>query len=158
MDPAGIRGGRDAPAAFQKIAAQHAPFVSRGDNSGTYVKELSLWRAAGVDLATAGAWRVEAGQGMGETLRIASERSAYMLSDRGTWLAQARTLQLELLVEGDPLLDNPYSVIVVRQARNIEGARAFADWLTSAAGQRVIAEFGRDRFAQPLFRPVLTSD
>jgi tungstate transport system substrate-binding protein len=153
-DPAQLSGGHDAVAALQRIAARRAPFVSRGDSSGTHVKEIALWRAAGVDPESTSPWRIEVGQGMGETLHIASEREGYTLSDRSTWLAQSPTLQLKLLVEGDPRLQNPYSVIVVRNARNGAGARAFAGWVTSAAGQHVIAEFGRARFGRPLFKPM----
>jgi tungstate transport system substrate-binding protein len=154
-DLAQVKGGHDAAAALQRIAAERVRFVSRGDSSGTHMKELALWRAAGVAPAAAEPWRSEVGQGMGETLRIASEKEGYTLSDRSTWLAQSATLQLELMVEGDPRLENPYSVIVVRNARNAAGARAFADWVTSAAGQKIIAEFGQQRFGRPLFKPTV---
>jgi tungstate transport system substrate-binding protein len=159
-DPANVRGLPDAAAAFRRIADARARFVSRGDRSGTHAKELAIWRAAGVTpidpaAPTSGTarWYVEVGQGMGETLRIADETRAYTLSDRGTYLALRSTLELSLLVEGDPRLQNPYSVMVVKRARNRAGGRAFAEWIVGASAQRVIGEFGRDRFGQPLFTP-----
>ena len=99
-------------------------------------------------------WYSDVGQGMGETLRMASEQQAYTLTDRGSYLALAFGLRLAVLVEGDRRLANPYSVIVVKSAKNAQGARAFADWITGDAGQRIIGEFGRARFGAPLFEPV----
>jgi len=155
-DPAGIRGERDAAAAFRTIAEQTQPFVSRGDRSGTHSKELQLWRAAGInpDTLHGKGWYYEIGQGMGETLGFASEKGAYTLSDRGTYLARANGLRLGVLSEGDPRLRNLYHVITVRRARNPEGAEAFARWLTSDKGRAVIETFGVERFDQPLFRPL----
>ncbi len=154
-DPAGVRGAPSAVEALRRIAAAKAPFVSRGDQSGTHALELKLWGQAGI--RPAGGWYVESGTGMGQTLQIASERDAYTLSDRGTYLALRRTLRLAVLLEGDPALRNIYHVILVDPAKNgrinAAGARAFADFLTSADGQRRIGEFGRDRFGQPLFVP-----
>ncbi len=150
-DPAGIAGGADAAAALRRIAAAGVPFLSRGDDSGTHRKERALWTAAGIE--PEGAWYLEAGQGMGDVLAIAGERRATTLSDRATFLALGVRHGLVVLVEGDPALLNPYAVIPVTGARNAAGARRFADWITSPAGQAVIADFGVERFGQPLFRP-----
>lgn len=150
-DPAGIAGMTDAAAALTAIAVSQAPFVSRGDDSGTHRKERSLWDDAGV--TPAGAWYREAGQGMGAVLRIAGEMQAYTLTDRGTYLNFVAELGLEVLVEGDPRLRNQYGVITVAGAANPQGARAFADWITGPAGQRVIAAYGVERFGKPLFQP-----
>lgn len=155
-DPARIRGERDAVDALRSLAVQMQPFVSRGDRSGTHSKELQLWREAGInpDTLHAKSWYFEIGQGMGETLGFASEKSAYTLSDRGTFLARAGTLRLRVLSEGDPRLRNLYHVITIKRARNPEGAAAFAAWLTSEQGRSVIERFGVERFEQPLFRPL----
>jgi tungstate transport system substrate-binding protein len=159
-DSARIRGQRDVAVGLAAIATARARFVSRGDQSGTHAKELELWRASGSDpsaLAAGGAananWYVQVGQGMAESLRVANERHAYILSDRGTYLAMSSGLQLQVLVEGDPRLRNPYSVIVVKRAKNAEGARAFAEWITGAQAQSLIRDFGRARFGRPLFVP-----
>jgi tungstate transport system substrate-binding protein len=154
-DPAGIRGA-DATEAFRRIAASGAAFASRGDSSGTHVKELGLWRKAGVEPAGR-AWYVSAGQGMGETARIASEKRAYTLIDRGTWLAMASRLDLALLAEGSPDLFNSYRVIVVAPAKHpgvhVREARRFARWIVSPQVQAVIGDFGRAKYGQPLFVP-----
>ena len=152
-DSAAVRGLTDVAVAFQQIARAQARFLSRGDSSGTHVKELQLWAAAAVPIRDR-SWYSDVGQGMGETLRMASEQQAYTLTDRGSYLALASGLRLELLVQGDRRLANPYSVIVVRSAKNASGARAFAEWITGTEGQRVIGDFGRDRFGAPLFEPV----
>lgn len=148
-DPAGVRGGHDARDALRRIASAQARFVSRGDSSGTHRKELRLWNAAGIDPPA----RMEVGQGMGEALTIASERGAYILSDRGTYRALSRSLRLDILVEGDSALTNPYSVITVRGARNHAAADVFADWLVSEEAGHIIRTFGIDRFGEPLFFP-----
>jgi tungstate transport system substrate-binding protein len=153
-DPAGVRGAESAVEALRRVAAARAPFVSRGDNSGTHALELRLWRQAGI--APAGQrWYTESGTGMGQTLQIADERGGYTLSDRGTFLAQRRVLGLVPLLEGDPALLNVYHVIRVDPAKsdriNADGARAFADFLVSPAAQALIAEYGRARFGAPLF-------
>ena len=156
VDPAHIRGLRDAAAALGQIARRHAPFVSRGDQSGTHTKELALWRAAGIvptDSNATPRWYMDVGQGMGETLRIANERRAYTLSDRGTFLASKTSLALQIMVEGDARLRNPYSVIIVRNAKQAEGAQQFADWIVAEPGQKLIGAFGVARFGQPLFIP-----
>jgi len=156
-DPAGLKGGTDAAEAFQKIAAASAPFISRGDDSGTNTKELALWKDAGIDVSQKPAWYTESGQGMGATLTIASEKDAYTLTDRATYLANKANLQLDILAEKDNVLLNVYHVITVNPDKwpkiNYEGAMAFAKWITSPATQEVIGKFGVDKFGQPLFVP-----
>lgn len=155
-DPADIRGIARAAEALHKIAAAGAMFVSRGDNSGTHQVELQLWQAAGVDPAGR-PWYLESGQGMGATLRLASEKWAYTLSDRGTYLANRADLELAVLAEDDAALWNVYHVIVVNPAKwpqvNHAGALAFADFLCAPATQEIIRTFGVDRYGQPLFFP-----
>ncbi len=150
-DPARVRGMDDAAGALAHIAQAAAPFLSRGDESGTHQKELELRRAGGV-LAGGPGYR-EAGQGMGQVLRAASELGAYALCDRATFTTMSAGVELEVLVEGDSRLLNVYSVIVVADAREPDGARAFADWLTSEAGLGIIGAYGVERFGAPLFRP-----
>ncbi len=150
-DPAAVRGLSDASSALARIAGASALFISRGDESGTHNKERELWSAAGIE--PRGDWYLEVGQGMGSVLIMASEQAAYTLTDRGTYLSFAERLQLAVLVEGDPLLRNQYSVILVRGAANFDGARAFTNWLTSPEGQMLIGQFGVDRFGRPLFAP-----
>jgi tungstate transport system substrate-binding protein len=150
-DEAGICGALVPSAAMACIAESGVPFVSRGDDSGTHARERLLWDAAG--LQPEGDWYHEAGQGQGAVLMMASEKAAYTLSDRGTFLSLRDRLDLRIIVEGDPVLRNQYSVIVVSDAENQQGARAFADWITSAATQRIIGEFGVERFGRPLFIP-----
>ncbi len=150
-DPAGIRGLDDAALALARIAERRALFLSRGDGSGTHHKELELRAAMG--LGAGGPGYREVGQGMGAVLRAASDLGAYTLSDRATFLNLSETLDLEVLVEGDPRLLNVYSVIEVADAREPEGARAFAEWLMSGAGRRAVATYGADRFGVSLFRP-----
>ncbi|NWO56838.1 substrate-binding domain-containing protein [Chromohalobacter israelensis] len=142
-DPAGIAGGDDATQAFATLAEDEALFVSRGDDSGTDKKEKILWEQAGVTPDFDG-FRA-AGQGMGEVLKMASELQGYTLTDRGTWLAMQDKLDLEIMVEGDTQLFNPYQVILVNPERydglNTEGARALAEWLVSDEGQSLIDDF-----------------
>lgn len=153
QDPLRVRG-RDARAAFAAVAAGGGPFVSRGDQSGTHVKELSLWSTAGVD-PRGRSWYVESSAGQLQTLQLASQRRAYVLADRGTWLANRPVLDLALLVEGGRELLNVYHVMTTNPDRfpkvNREGALAFADYLVSPEGQALIATFGVSRFGQPLF-------
>ena len=155
-DPGGVRGTAGAAAALARIAEVGVPFVSRGDNSGTHFLEKKVWKAAGVE--PGGAWYIEAGQGMGATLMIASEKRAYTLADRGTYLAFRGKIQIEPMVEGDPLLLNRYHVMEVNPERfpkvNHAGARAFADFLVSSQVQAIIRTFGINRFGSPLFFPV----
>ena len=155
-DPAGVRGSRDAVGAFQKIAAAAAPFISRGDESGTHTKELSLWDTAGIE--PTGDWYQSVGQGMGAVLTMAEESQAYTLTDRGTYLARtAEGYALPILVEGDPRLFNPYGVILVNPERhphvNAAIGRQFIEWLISPDTQALIGAFGADQFGQPLFVP-----
>jgi tungstate transport system substrate-binding protein len=143
-DPAGIRGMAGAAEAFTVIAEAEATFVSRGDDSGTHTKETAIWSAAGIE--PAGDWYVSAGQGMGAVLTMSDEQQAYTLSDRATYVAQvAEGLGLEILVEGDTALFNPYGVIPVNPDKhegvNYELAQAFADWITSVETQELIASF-----------------
>ena len=154
-DPAEIRGTEKATEALAKIAKARFSFVSRGDNSGTHFLEKKLWDESGIDVE--GPWYIEAGQGMGATLMIASEKDAYVLTDRGTYMAFEGKIQLELLFQGDPLLLNPYHVMELNPTRfpeaNRDGARAFADFLVSPEVQETIRTFGVDRFGSPLFFP-----
>ena len=145
-DPAHIAGGKDVAEALQKIAAVKAAFVSRGDRSGTHEAELRLWKEAGVDLASAkGAWYREIGQGMGAALNMASSENAYLLSDRGTWLAFNHRGDLVVLTEGDRRLFNQYGVMLINPAKHPgvkagEG-QALIDWLISPDGQKVISDY-----------------
>ncbi len=150
-DPAGVAGGADAVAAFTQIADGARAFISRGDDSGTHKKEMNIWDATGI--TAPGPWYLSVGQGMGEVLTMASEVEAYTLADRGTYLAMRERLELDVLVEGDERLFNPYGVIVVTGAANLEGARAFASWIVSAEGQEIIRTFGVDMYGEPLFVP-----
>jgi tungstate transport system substrate-binding protein len=150
-DPAGTAESADAAAAFAGIAEAQSPFVSRGDDSGTHKRELAIWREASV--SPEGAWYLSVGQGMGDSLRLASEKGAYILSDRATYLATRADLVLEVLFEEDPLLYNQYGVVTVADATNAEGADAFASWITSGEAQGIIGEFGWDEYGRALFTP-----
>jgi tungstate transport system substrate-binding protein len=154
-DPAGIADAASAAEAMALIAEAEAPFISRGDESGTHSKELSLWAAA--EIEPAGSWYQESGQGMGATLNIAAEQQGYTLADRGTFLAQEANLDLVLLVEGDSALFNNYHVIVVNpdvhDKVNAKPARDFAAFIVSASTQEVIRNFGVDTYGEPLFVP-----
>ena len=150
-DPAGIRGMTSATEAFLKVKDAGATFISRGDNSGTHTKEMSVWKAAGETTPTAG-WYRSAGQGMGDTLNMASEEGAYTMTDRATWLALQDQLDLELLVEGDTVLFNQYGVLPVTDATNFQGAEDFMNWILAAdGGQAVIKDFGVEEYGEPLF-------
>jgi tungstate transport system substrate-binding protein len=150
-DPAKAASAGGASAALKAIAATRSPFASRADDSGTNAKELKLWQQAGV--TPSGAWYIKTGQGMGPTLVIASQKRAYTLSDRGTFLA-TKHLDSKILVQGDKALLNPYHVIVVRHAgTNVGCARAFARWITSPATQKLIGQFGKRQYGQALFHP-----
>jgi len=164
-DPAGVAGMTDVSQALAGLAAAGAPFISRGDDSGTHARETKLWQAAGIEPDPQGGWYFSIGQGMAETLLFAEERQAYTLSDRGTYLAQAANLpSLVILVGGDSIADNPddsllnpYSVIPVNpdlhSGIQAELAQSFAEWLTSLETQEQIASFGLEQFGQPLFYP-----
>lgn len=145
-DPAGIEGMEEAAEAFSTIAAARAPFASRGDNSGTHRKELGLWEEAGIDPAgDGGSWYRETGAGMGRTLNTAAGMNAYALADRGTWISFENRQDLELLVEGDPDLFNPYGVILVNPEKHdhvkAEMGQQFIDWLISDEGQEAVAGY-----------------
>jgi len=162
-DPAGVQGMTSAAEALAAIAAAEAPFASRGDDSGTHTKELSLWEKAGV--TPEGDWYNSLGQGMGETLTFANESEAYTLTDRGTYLSMSDTLpNLAIMVGGDSIADNadsallnPYGVIPVNPELsaniNAELAQQFVDWLISPEVQEQIGQYGVEEFGQPLFYP-----
>ena len=155
-DPAQIKGTVSAIDILKRIYNSGALFISRGDDSGTHKKELEIWGKAGLD-PKGQAWYLESGQGMGATLMIASQKKAYTLSDRATYLSFKDKVKLVILSEGDTALLNPYHVIEVNQAKftkvNAEGARAFSDFIVSPAIQKVIAEFGKEQFGGSLFFP-----
>jgi len=155
-DPAGIKGMKSGAEAFKKIAASGSLFVSRGDNSGTHSKEKDIWKVAGVSYEGE-KWYQQTGLGMGQTLNVAAEKKGYLLADRGTYLALAKTLKLAILVEGDAVLLNIYHVIEVNPAKwpkvNFTGAKAFADFMISKETQDTIRTFGVDKFGSPLFFP-----
>lgn len=155
-DPAGIKGMASAMDAFKAIFELGSPFITRGDDSGTHKKELALWNSA--ELEPAGQpWYIETGQGMGASMIVASEKEAYILTDRATYLANQENYKLDLLVEGDNSLLNIYHVITVNSSKwpkvNYEGALAFAKFMTDSATQEAIRTFGVDTYGQPLFYP-----
>jgi len=154
-DPAGIRG-KDIETALKAIQAKAAPFVSRGDRSGTHAAELALWKLAGIDLESAkGPWYREIGQGMGAALNTASAMDAYVLSDRGTWISFRNRADLAIVVEGDKRLFNQYGVMLVNPEKHPQVKKdlgqAFVDWLISSEGQTAIAGYKID--GQQLFFP-----
>lgn len=152
-DPARITGLKDAAKAFGRIAANATPFISRGDKSGTHQKEKEIWEKA--KIVPAGTWYLEAGQGMGPVLRIADEKRAYCLTDRGTFLSMKEKLDLTVLVEKDPMLLNPYGIIAVSPKRwphvRYDTALKLIAWITSPEGQQLIGSF--TRYSAPLFVP-----
>jgi tungstate transport system substrate-binding protein len=155
-DAAGIKGGKDIVAALKTIKAKGAPFISRGDKSGTHNAELNLWKVAGIDIAKEkGPWYKEIGQGMGAALNTASASNAYVLADRGTWIAFKNRGDLIISVEGDKRLFNQYGVILVNPAKHkhvkTEPGQAFIDWLISKEGQKAIADFKKN--GEQLFFP-----
>ena len=155
-DPAQIKDLPKAVDALKRIAESQSRFVSRGDKSGTHVLEQGLWKQAGLE--PRGAWYIESGQGMGQTLGIANDRRAYTLTDRGTYLAFQKRVDLPILVEKDRLLLNIYSVMEVNPANgprvNVAGGKAFAEFMLAPETQAVIKAFGVDKYGQPLFVPV----
>jgi tungstate transport system substrate-binding protein len=160
-DPAGVKGSKDIAAAMKAIKAKSAPFISRGDRSGTHVAELNLWKQAGIDVADkdASAWYKAIGQGMGAALNTASAANAYVLADRGTWLNFKNRGDLEIVVEGDNKLFNQYGVILVNpekhpHVKKAEG-QAFIEWLISPEGQKAIADYKIN--GQQLFFPNATA-
>lgn len=152
-DPARIRGAKPVDA-LKKVYSSGVTFVSRGDESGTHVKELALWSMADLDPRSMD-WYLETGQGQGATLSVASEKSGYAITDRGTFLAYRSNVDMEILVESDPFLLNVYHVITVNPEKfpdvNRDAAQAFADFITSEQGQHIIAAFGVAEYGQPLF-------
>jgi len=172
-DPAGCKGMKSAAEAFAAISQTNAAFISRGDKSGTHKKEQAIWAQAAASPANrgkaniqpagspadrgkpAGAWYIEAGQGMGEVLNMANNKAAYALTDRGTYLAHRAKASLKIMAEGDPILINPYSVIVPNPAKfpkmNLKGAEKFAEFLLSPKTQKMISDFGIDKYGEPLF-------
>ena len=155
-DRAKVRSIKSAASALKAIAQAKANFVSRGDNSGTHLLEKSLWKAAGIE--PKGGWYIETGQGMDATLGVANERSAYTITDRGTYLAYGKRISLPVLVEADRALLNIYSVMEVNPANgpriNSNGGKAFADFMVAPQTQEVIRKFGVEKFGQSLFVPV----
>lgn len=155
-DPAKIKGTKSTEEAFKKIAASQSLFLSRGDNSGTHSKEKAIWKAAGVKY-DGEKWYQQTGLGMGQTLNVASEKKAYTLADRGTYLALKKRLDLDILVEGDAILLNIYHVIEVNPAKfpkvNVAGGKAFADFMVSKEAQDMIKTFGVEKYGSPLFFP-----
>ena len=155
-DPARIAGGKDVATALAAVARSAAPFASRGDKSGTHAAELRFWKQAGVDpKAGPGNWYRETGSGMGPTLNVAAQMSAYTISDRGTWLNFRNRADLAILVQGDKRLFNQYGVIVINPAKHPhvkkDLAQQFADWIVSREGQETIASYKIG--GQPLFFP-----
>ena len=156
-DPAGVKGSKDIVAAFTAIKNKAAPFVSRGDKSGTHAAELALWKAAGIDIAGAdkGPWYREIGQGMGAALNTASAMNGYVLADRGTWLSFKNRGELGIVVEGDKKLFNQYGVMLVSPEKHKhvkkDLGQAFIDWLVSSEGQKAIADYKIN--GQQLFFP-----
>ena len=145
-DPAGVNGGKDIVAALRLIKERGAPFISRGDRSGTHVAELNLWTTAGIDIEKQkGPWYKEIGQGMGAALNTASAANAYVLADRGTWLSFKNKGDLIIAVEGDKRLFNQYGVMLVSPEKHptvkAELGQVFIDWLISPEGQRAIANY-----------------
>jgi tungstate transport system substrate-binding protein len=159
-DPASVKGEKAIKQAFARIAQKATPFVSRGDESGTHVKERSIWREAGIEPGDG--WYIRAAAGMGQVLRMASEKRAYTLTDRGTFLAQRGALELAILAEGDPLLRNQYSVLLVNPGKHPhvhrDEAQRFADFLLAPETQKFIGDYGKDRYGQPLFHPNGSAD
>jgi tungstate transport system substrate-binding protein len=155
-DPAKIKGTPSAIEALKKIGASGSIFMSRGDNSGTDQLEKKLWTSTGI-VPKGQSWYQETGQGMGATLTVASEKTAYTISDRATFLARQSTLSLSILVEGDPALLNIYHVITVNPNKNsqinAQGAIAFSNFMVAADTQKLISEFGKEKYGQSLFFP-----
>jgi tungstate transport system substrate-binding protein len=155
-DPAKIKGMKSTLEVFKKIASTKSLFMSRGDNSGTNSKEKEIWKAAGIK-SDGEKWYQQTGLGMGQTLSVASEKAAYTLADRGTYLALKKKLSLDILAEGDAVLLNIYHVIEVNPAKwpkvNAAGAKAFADFMVSKEVQDIIKTFGVEKFGSPLFFP-----
>ena len=155
-DEAKIKNTKSAAGAFKLIAVAEVLFVSRGDNSGTHSQEKKLWKAAGIN-PEGQKWYQQTGLGMGQTLNVAAEKKGYTLADRGTYLAMKKNLGMDILLEGDAALLNIYHVMEVNIAKwpkvNVEGAKAFADFMVSKKTQTIIKSFGLDKDGSPLFFP-----
>ena len=155
-DPAGIKGMATSAEAFAAISQSQQLFISRGDDSGTHKKELTIWKKAGIENPAGNGYQ-ETGSGMGQTITVASEKGGYTLTDRATYLALRDNLNLVILVEGEPDLLNIYHVAQVNPEKssliNAQGAKAFVEFMVSERAQQLIAEFGVDRFGAPLFFP-----
>jgi tungstate transport system substrate-binding protein len=155
-DPAGVRQAKDSPEAFKKIAERGAVFISRGDDSGTHKQELSIWKSAGIT-PKGMKWYQETGSGMGQTLSVANEKQGYTLTDRATYLAQKKNLKLAIVAQGDRALLNIYHVMQVNPEKfpkvNGAGAKAFVEHITGPEAQKIIGNFGRDKFGEALFYP-----
>lgn len=156
QDPSKIKGLKLAVEAFKKIAKAQALFISRGDNSGTHMKEMEIWKAARFK-PEGKKWYQETGLGMGQTLIVTSEKRGYTISDRGTYMALRKNLGLDIMVEGDSILLNIYHVILVNPSKwkrvNVIGAKSFADFIVSKEAQNLIKTYGVDKFGSPLFFP-----
>lgn len=154
-DPAGIKGTAGAAEAFEKIASANAKFISRADKSGTHSKEKSIWKKAGI--TPVGEWYIESGQGMGDTLMMAGEKGAYTLTDEATYLSMRDKLKLMVMVSGDEVLFNPYSVIAVNPEKhpsvNNKAAMKFIEFVIGEKGQSIINNFGKDKYGKSLFTP-----
>ncbi|MDF1537056.1 MAG: extracellular solute-binding protein [bacterium] len=158
-DPAGVRAAGNAEDAFKKIAASGSPFVSRGDNSGTHIKEQSIWKTVLGDLPTGKSWYLESGKGMGETLTIADEKMGYTLSDSGTYLKYSDKVDLKMLfTKPSDLLYNPYGIMAVNPEKqphvNYAGALKLIEFMASPEGQKMIGGF-EDKFGNRLFTPLV---
>lgn len=154
-DPAGIKNAKDAAEALKLISEKKASFVSRGDDSGTHKFEKKIWKK--MSITPAGDWYISAGKGMGDVLMMADEKKAYTISDRGTYLSMKDKLDLKIVFEKSNDLKNQYGVIAVNPEKNkgvnIKGAEAFANWIISDSTQKLIAEYGKDKYGQGLFIP-----
>jgi len=155
-DPAKVKGMKSAAESFKGIAAGNALFLSRADKSGTHVKEMDIWKAAGIS-PEGQKWYQQTGLGMGQTLSVTNEKKGYTLADRGTYLAVKKNLQMDILVEGDGILLNIYHVIEINPAKwpkvNVAGGKAFADFMVAKETQEIIRTFGVDKYGSPLFFP-----
>ena len=155
-DPAKVKGMKSAAESFKGIAAGNALFLSRADKSGTHVKEMDIWKAAGIN-PEGQKWYQQTGLGMGQTLSVTNEKKGYTLADRGTYLAVKKNLQMDILVEGDGILLNIYHVIEINPAKwpkvNVAGGKAFADFMVTKETQEIIRTFGVDKYGSPLFFP-----
>jgi tungstate transport system substrate-binding protein len=155
-DSAKINGSKSASESFKKIASAKALFLSRADKSGTHVKEMDIWKKAGVN-PEGEKWYQQTGLGMGQTLNVAAEKKGYTLADRGTYLALKKNLGLDILGEGDAILLNVYHVIEVNPAKwpkvNVSGAKVFADFMVSKETQEIVKTFGVEKYGSPLFFP-----